>query len=118
MPCTPMDVRAWRTSSSLNGLMIATTSFMVAPFDFRSRVGVAVIARQLRKSDIFSRKKAQETCRFDDRPVRPVKLVTCSRLDPFQDVGLESSVRSDVRISVAAYAYECQNRGTPWRRRC
>src|SRR5690242_14913957 len=30
MPCTPMAVSAWRTSSSLNGLMIATTSFMVS----------------------------------------------------------------------------------------
>src|SRR5258707_974846 len=29
MPWTPMAVSAWRTSSSLNGLMIATTSFMV-----------------------------------------------------------------------------------------
>src|SRR3954462_6758686 len=28
MPWTPMAVSAWRTSSSLNGLMIATTSFM------------------------------------------------------------------------------------------
>jgi hypothetical protein len=26
-----MAVRPWRTSSSLNGLMIATTSFMVRP---------------------------------------------------------------------------------------
>src|SRR5437867_11648028 len=28
MPCTPMADRASRTSSSLNGLMIAVTSFM------------------------------------------------------------------------------------------
>src|SRR2546427_6055470 len=28
MPWTPIAVRAWRTSSSLKGLMIATTSFM------------------------------------------------------------------------------------------
>ena len=28
MPCTPMPLRASRTSSSLNGLMIAVTSFM------------------------------------------------------------------------------------------
>src|SRR5262245_13617295 len=32
MPWTPMAVSAWRTSSSLNGLMIATTSFMGASF--------------------------------------------------------------------------------------
>jgi hypothetical protein len=32
MPCTPMPVSAWRTSSSLNGLMMATTSFMGQPF--------------------------------------------------------------------------------------
>ena len=32
MPWTPMAVSAWRTSSSLNGLMIATTSFMVRPY--------------------------------------------------------------------------------------
>src|SRR3954447_22405126 len=31
MPCTPMPVSACRTSSSLKGLMIATTSFMVGP---------------------------------------------------------------------------------------
>src|SRR4030088_511401 len=29
MPWTPMAVSAWRTSSSLKGLMIATTSFMI-----------------------------------------------------------------------------------------
>src|SRR5882757_1212119 len=34
MPWTPMAVRAWRTSSSLKGLMIATTSFMVRPSFF------------------------------------------------------------------------------------
>jgi hypothetical protein len=28
MPCTPISERASRTSSSLNGLMIATTIFM------------------------------------------------------------------------------------------
>src|SRR5262249_37132485 len=28
MPCRPSSVRAWRTSSSLNGLMIAITSFI------------------------------------------------------------------------------------------
>jgi hypothetical protein len=28
MPCTPMAERASRTSSSLNGLMIATTIFI------------------------------------------------------------------------------------------
>jgi hypothetical protein len=31
MPWTPIAVSAWRTSSSLKGLMIATTSFMVRP---------------------------------------------------------------------------------------
>src|SRR3981189_807494 len=31
MPLTPIAVGAWRTSSSLNGLMMATTSFMVRP---------------------------------------------------------------------------------------
>jgi hypothetical protein len=30
MPCTPIADRASRTSSSLNGLMIAVTSFMVS----------------------------------------------------------------------------------------
>src|SRR6185437_2804930 len=33
MPCTPMAVSAWRTSSSLKGLMMATTSFMVRSLD-------------------------------------------------------------------------------------
>jgi hypothetical protein len=28
---TPIAVSAWRTSSSLNGLIMATTSFMVRP---------------------------------------------------------------------------------------
>jgi hypothetical protein len=32
MPCTPIAVSAWRTSSSLKGLMIATTSFMAGQF--------------------------------------------------------------------------------------
>src|SRR4051812_16806933 len=32
MPCTPMALRASRTSSSLNGLTIAVTIFMVEPF--------------------------------------------------------------------------------------
>src|SRR3569832_898777 len=32
MPCTPMPERASRTSSSLNGLMMAVTSFMCAPW--------------------------------------------------------------------------------------
>src|SRR6185437_9554074 len=31
MPLTPIAVSAWRTSSSLSGLMIATTNFMVRP---------------------------------------------------------------------------------------
>src|SRR6187431_2202657 len=31
MPCTPMAERASRTSSSLNGLMMAVTSFMFSP---------------------------------------------------------------------------------------
>src|SRR5579862_7458355 len=31
MPWTPIAVSAWRTSSSLNGLMMATTSFMSGP---------------------------------------------------------------------------------------
>src|SRR5689334_20419481 len=31
MPCTPIAERASRTSSSLNGLMMAVTSFMVSP---------------------------------------------------------------------------------------
>src|SRR5687768_8686898 len=31
MPWTPISVSAWRTSSSLNGLMIATISFMTTP---------------------------------------------------------------------------------------
>jgi hypothetical protein len=30
MPCTPMPERASRTSSSLKGLMMAVTSFMVS----------------------------------------------------------------------------------------
>jgi hypothetical protein len=36
---TPIAVSAWRTSSSLNGLIMATTSFMVRPSfpDFRQR---------------------------------------------------------------------------------
>src|SRR5687768_14479062 len=33
MPCTPMPERASRTSSSLNGLMMAVTSFMSAPLE-------------------------------------------------------------------------------------
>src|SRR5690242_574212 len=36
MPVTPMAERASRTSSSLNGLMIAVTSFMVSPVCERS----------------------------------------------------------------------------------
>jgi hypothetical protein len=28
MPCTPASANAWRTSSSLNGLMTAVMSFM------------------------------------------------------------------------------------------
>jgi hypothetical protein len=31
MPLTPIAVSAWRTSSSLKGLIMATTSFMVRP---------------------------------------------------------------------------------------
>jgi hypothetical protein len=31
MPCTPMADSASRTSSNLNGLMMAVTSFMMAP---------------------------------------------------------------------------------------
>src|SRR5258708_39840234 len=58
MPWTPMAVRAWRTSSSLNGLMIATTSFMVRP-SFLERVffwQVRLAGKRLRcpsKSGIF-----------------------------------------------------------------
>src|ERR1700712_5226996 len=33
MPCTPIPERASRTSSSLNALMIAVTSFMMAPLE-------------------------------------------------------------------------------------
>src|SRR5687768_16104966 len=36
MPCTPIAERASRTSSSLNGLMMAVTSFMVSPVGLRS----------------------------------------------------------------------------------
>src|SRR5687768_18549598 len=36
MPCTPIAERASRTSSSLNGLMTAVTSFMVSPVGLRS----------------------------------------------------------------------------------
>jgi hypothetical protein len=32
MPCTPMPERDSRTSSSLKGLMMAVTSFMLAPW--------------------------------------------------------------------------------------
>src|SRR6516162_2205911 len=40
MPWTPIVVRAWRTSSSLNGLMMATTSFMagLSPREFLTTV--------------------------------------------------------------------------------
>src|ERR1700704_1758624 len=40
MPWTPMAVRAWRTSSSLNGLMIATTSFMDSGLHFPGYLAV------------------------------------------------------------------------------
>src|ERR1700722_9780369 len=38
MPWTPISVSAWRTSSSLKGLIMATTSFMVRP-SFSQRFG-------------------------------------------------------------------------------
>src|SRR3989441_8786915 len=50
MPCTPMADRASRTSSSLNGLMIAVTSFMnVLPewvMDFEALELVEALQRQ------------------------------------------------------------------------
>src|SRR5688572_15033670 len=39
MPCTPMPDKASRTSSSLNGLMIAVTSFMTAPYSESEKKG-------------------------------------------------------------------------------
>src|SRR5712672_896746 len=60
MPVTPIAVSAWRTSSSLNGLIIATTSFMVRPsflagFSLDGLAGPAgrLAARRLPKSGIF-----------------------------------------------------------------
>src|SRR5260370_11041515 len=46
MPLTPIAVSAWRTSSSLNGLIMATTSFMVRPSfpGFQIRLVAACVA--------------------------------------------------------------------------
>src|SRR6476661_6628263 len=40
MPCTPIPERASRTSSSLNGLMMAVTSFMSAPCESKASEGL------------------------------------------------------------------------------
>jgi hypothetical protein len=48
-PCTPNSVKASRTSSSLNGLMIAMTIFMEAPFVER----LIVPHRTLRPADYW-----------------------------------------------------------------
>src|ERR1700678_2001503 len=53
MPLTPIAVSAWRTSSSLKGLIMATTSFMVWPsFPGLRKVGHGLIGAP-DKSGIF-----------------------------------------------------------------
>src|SRR5581483_5395736 len=58
MPCTPIAVSAWRTSSSLNGLMMATTSFMSSP-------PVSAIGRSVTHLAIWhlSGQLAQKSCK-------------------------------------------------------
>src|SRR5438552_8343103 len=54
MPWTPIAVRAWRTSSSLKGLMIATTSFMGSGLHFIEHLAVCLPGDGCRyKSGIF-----------------------------------------------------------------
>src|SRR5512147_2922632 len=64
MPWTPMAVSAWRTSSSLNGLMIATTSFMGGGLSFHHDLG-SFTARQRLPIQIWhlSVQMAQKSCR-------------------------------------------------------
>jgi hypothetical protein len=38
MPCTPMADKASRTSSSLNGLMMAVINFMVSPVQWNCEI--------------------------------------------------------------------------------
>src|SRR5512147_108903 len=77
MPCTPIAERASRTSSSLNGLMMAVTSFMISPRVERSErllgpddvLGVADVlaeavrvqrARRVRSGDREAQRHAEQ----------------------------------------------------------
>src|SRR5882757_3543124 len=53
MPWTPIAVSAWRTSSSLKGLMMATTSFMREAFGSADFANGSQFDLRSRKSGIF-----------------------------------------------------------------
>src|SRR5260364_100393 len=76
MPWTPIAVRAWRTSSSLKGLMIATTSFMVGPwvprsraacFEGRLQAAVWAVARQMAQNERSVKRKRQGVTDITER---------------------------------------------------
>src|SRR5262245_50684661 len=73
MPCSPRSVSAERTSSSLNGLMMAVTSFIAFPFASAALLGPLAFGTP-RRSLGGAREQSQEPCQLPVQHCKSLKL--------------------------------------------
>src|SRR5579871_2226428 len=102
-PCTPTFASASRTSSSLNGLMMAVTSFMIPPLSPCSRIASAICSDRIRSG--FPRADANDLLQVEDEDLAVADLAgPRGFFDGFDDgidqFGLDCDVQPHFRSEI------------------